>query len=45
MLCLVNFTMAERKKVLLRANLKIALIKCGQELKNTYLDLTSTVYA
>jgi hypothetical protein len=38
--------MAERKKkVLLTANLKIALIKCGQELKNTYLDLTSAVYA
>jgi hypothetical protein len=38
--------MAERKKkVLLTANLKIALIKCGQELKNAYLDLTSTVYA
>jgi hypothetical protein len=36
--------MAERKnKVLLTANLKIALIKCGQELKDAYIDLTSTV--
>jgi hypothetical protein len=33
----INFTMAERKKkVLLTANLKIALIKCSQELKNAY---------
>jgi hypothetical protein len=40
-----NFTMAERKKnVLLTGNLKIALIKCSQELKNPYPDLTSTVY-
>jgi hypothetical protein len=32
-----NITMAERKrKVLLTANLKIALIKCSQELKNPY---------
>jgi hypothetical protein len=36
--------MAERKnKVLLTANLKIALIKCGQELKDAYLDVTNSI--
>jgi hypothetical protein len=41
--------MAERKKkvlgILLTANLKIALIKCSQELKNAYHDDLLIVYA
>jgi hypothetical protein len=44
--------MAERKKVLLTANWKIALIKCSQQLKNAYQvdlltanNITSTVYS
>jgi hypothetical protein len=38
-LFLVNLNMAEgKKKVLLSADLKIALIKCSQVLKNAYPD-------